>query len=144
MIKKKAKSKEVKSAAPPFVPTFNFETVPERVAENAPVKVAEAKVFKTERTAPQISSILVSEAGQCQISFSKLMRYPKNWVVKHLSDTKLADIDVDLVDSINVPLISFLYEKHQEDPPFLQIQLPDFDIKILSIEPTTISFNISF
>jgi hypothetical protein len=38
------------------------------------------------------------------------MMYPKNWVTKHLRDAMLSDVEVDLVDSIDVPLIEFLHE----------------------------------
>lgn len=38
------------------------------------------------------------------------MMYPANWVSKHLQDAKRNSVPVELVDTISVPLIEFLYE----------------------------------
>jgi hypothetical protein len=38
------------------------------------------------------------------------MMYPKNWIAKYLRDAMLSEVEVDLVDSIDVPLVKFLHE----------------------------------
>lgn len=54
-VKEETKPKEQASNVAVFVPKFNFDVVPPREAKNEPVKIAETKEDKSERTAPQIS-----------------------------------------------------------------------------------------
>jgi hypothetical protein len=79
------------------------------------------------------------------LAFSKPMRYPKNWIQKYLVDTEQDEMaDMELVDAIKTPLITFWYEQVQEEPPYKQVELTSNDVKILQLLPTSISFNISF
>jgi hypothetical protein len=71
----------------PFVLTFDFNAVLKKPAENKPVKVAKTEP-KSERKAPQILSILVSETGLVTVTFSKPMMYSKNYVMKFLKDIR--------------------------------------------------------
>ena len=58
---------------------------------------------------PQVVSVMMTGEGECTLTFSKPMMYPKNWVNKFLKDNRVHDIRKELVDTIQVATLKFWF-----------------------------------